>query len=643
MADDSKQKSLDARNKIKALISDGSSFLERDEALRAILLAFAAGESVFLYGPPGTAKSLLATWTSMISGDECAFSCLMNQYTQPDELFGPVSIEKLGEGVREVLTQGYLPSVRVAFLDEIFKAGPAILNTLLTIINERTFRNGTQTESVPLKILLGASNELPDDDAGLEALYDRFLIRVEVRPVKKRESFARLLEGKAGLPPRPKNPITDEELTAWKDGASEILVSEALSAFLFSLKLRLDERGIYVSDRRWAKAGGILRVSAFLNGRTVVSLCDALVLGNVLWTRPDELADIAECTRASISEEAVFESFSKAQELREALKVLSEKKCQSDEAFDEFSKELDEFLKSVRSFEEAAKEARVGGEDFWENVFCTLNTPFERTLMALCVDILLDFLEGATHEAEKLRFSRRPKVQAVLDSATPTVILRAADEAINSALKTDEAKNQKDESAAQEPDAKKTRLAAFGSAIRGFFPSAQKSNAEDEANSFETPDDVPEIKSEELDSEIAETEESSEPLEKNETAGDWSNPLSQIRSFGEFVQLSGFEFRGDSGDDRYRWNGNRNNGEAWWNVGSRFNRFLEDRASVEKIELECSKRGAGVGGKYHWVYAVCYIFEKNDGKFDERTCQELEWLSGSAWPILQDALKEALS
>ena len=152
------------QERMKGLLESGSHLLDREDVCRMTLLALAAEESVFLYGPPGTAKSMAAKWAASMLDTDKYFSCLLNQYTQPDELFGPVSIKSLENGTRETLTQGYMPEAERAFLDEIWKAGPAILNTLLTIRNEKTFRNGNRTEEVNLKLLLYASNEYQSEE-----------------------------------------------------------------------------------------------------------------------------------------------------------------------------------------------------------------------------------------------------------------------------------------------------------------------------------------------------------------------------------------------------------------------------------------------------------------------------------------------
>ena len=193
---------MDKKRIAQLLEALGKGLFEKEHVLSLSLLAAVAGESIFLLGPPGTAKSMIARRLKSSFRDGRSFEYLMSRFSTPDEIFGPVSISKLkDEDTYERITKGYLPTASIVFLDEIWKAGPAIQNSLLTVINEKIYRNGQFTVRVPLKALIAASNELPAKGEGLEALYDRFLIRQFVGCIEQEYAFDQMISSTREIEP----------------------------------------------------------------------------------------------------------------------------------------------------------------------------------------------------------------------------------------------------------------------------------------------------------------------------------------------------------------------------------------------------------------------------------------------------------
>ncbi len=216
---------------------------EKENILAMSLLCAVAGESIFLLGPPGTAKSLVAQRLKLIFKEAKSFEYLMSRFSTPDEIFGPVSISKLkNEDKYERITDGYLPDCKIVFLDEIWKAGPAIQNALLTVINERIYKNGSQTLFLPIKAFIAASNELPAENQGLEALWDRFLVRMVSNCISDERTFFKMI--RQDRLPEVVIPeellITDDTLKLWESAITHITIPDQVCAIVSNIRKLLN-------------------------------------------------------------------------------------------------------------------------------------------------------------------------------------------------------------------------------------------------------------------------------------------------------------------------------------------------------------------------------------------------------------------
>jgi len=279
---------------IKALRFEFSGpFIERDDEILGQFLAILANENVLYLGPPGTAKTDLARGVCRSVEGGHFFYYLLTRFTTPEEIFGPLSIKSLENDEFRRKTDGCLPASHIALLDEIFKANSSILNSLLTILNERRFHNGTDVIDTPLLTVFGASNELPEEDENLEALYDRFLFRYDVRYIQDPDNVKRLLSGDS-TEFSPVMRITVGQIQKVQAQARSIAVPEAVMDIILSLKKELEQQDSdekakpRISDRRWKKILGVLKVAAAANDDKSVNRSMLLLLQHMLWDLPDQ-------------------------------------------------------------------------------------------------------------------------------------------------------------------------------------------------------------------------------------------------------------------------------------------------------------------------------------------------------------------
>ncbi len=274
-----------------------SGVYEREHVMKLSLLSSIAGESVFLLGPPGVAKSLIARRLKYAYKENKTFEYLMSRFSTPDEVFGPVSIKKLkDEDKYERIVENYLPGSNIIFLDEIWKASPPIQNALLTGLNEKKYRNGEKEIDVDIRVLISASNELPNSGEGLEALWDRFLLRVFVDCIHDQVLFNQMITDEnnsylCNITDSIK--ITKKEYDDWSTSINKIKIPVHILDIIHDIRARVtlfneqnDQNDyIYISDRRWKKIVRLLKTSAFLNDRDEVNIADCLIIDYCVWDK----------------------------------------------------------------------------------------------------------------------------------------------------------------------------------------------------------------------------------------------------------------------------------------------------------------------------------------------------------------------
>lgn len=307
-------------------------FTGRDKAIDLLLLATVCQEHLLLIGPPGTAKTaIINRYTELIDAQE--FSYLLTRFTEPSELFGPLDVAAFQQGTYHICTEGMLPEAQIVFLDEVFQGSSAILNSLLTVLNERKFYNGSQRQPVPLICLIGASNNVPDDPS-LNAFADRFVLRLEVNKVEDSQIDDLLEQGWE---------LEQERMEAAKRAmagqeASKVLSTVKLDEIL-DLHGRLQEvnlskirpeyarlvrelraEGLDLSDRRVVKGLKLIAGATLLRGAESAEAVDLFPLLH-LWDRPEE-ADILKTVLQPRLEEAGLDSVEMSRPVAEIIMDL---------------------------------------------------------------------------------------------------------------------------------------------------------------------------------------------------------------------------------------------------------------------------------------------------------------------------------
>jgi len=318
------------------------SFVGKDEIIDLLGICLIAKENAFLLGPPGTAKSAIIRLLSSCIQDGKNFEYLLTRFTEPNEIFGPFDIRKLKDGELVTNTDGMMPEASMVFLDEIFNANSAILNSLLMALNERIFRRGKETRKLPVLMFVGASNQLPEDEA-LNALLDRFLIRIECDYVDTDLLEEVLFSGWRldNAEEQEKPSITPTEIIALQRLSKNVDLSPIRKQYV-DLVHNLRNTGIKVSDRRAVKIQNLLAASALICGRSEAIPSDLWVL-KYIWDTEEQIEILAGIIDTIIEKDAkpqahpqaLFNKSPNAEDLIKEVSLLGTKWASGNLSFEE--------------------------------------------------------------------------------------------------------------------------------------------------------------------------------------------------------------------------------------------------------------------------------------------------------------------
>jgi MoxR-like ATPase len=309
--------SMTPQDKLKKIREElKQQFLERADLIDGALAALLSAHHLLIIGPPGTAKSMLADELCRRIEGANYFQWLLTRFTTPEEIFGAVSLKALEQDDYRRVTHRKLPEAHIAFLDEIFKANSSILNSILTLINERLFHNGKEIVKVPLLTLFGASNELPEEEE-LTALYDRFLVRFVVGYIAEDFRFLRMLESQKAAE---RTTVTLAELTELQNQAAAVAVPSHVYRGIADIRRELNKKNILASDRRYHQSLALLRAYAFLEGEKEVYEKHLFFLEHVLWRDPAEHEQVRSTIRELLLgyEEEIAELLYESREIRDS-------------------------------------------------------------------------------------------------------------------------------------------------------------------------------------------------------------------------------------------------------------------------------------------------------------------------------------
>ncbi len=277
-------------------------FAERTKEIDVVLVAMLARENVCLLGIAGTGKSALLREVAASVEGATSWETLLNKFSVPEQIVGPWKLSKLKQDIMERNTDRTILDCHFAFVDEVFKGNVAIQNLMLPIMNERRFHNGQHVMDLPLRMIVAASNEMPETGVGLEAAWDRYLLREVVSPIMS--DPARLQVMRASVGPRPareKPALTLEQLDAACEQVQAMPIDDGMLSTVLRIRRSGEDQGIVYGDRRWVKIVRVLQAHAYLCGATEVTEDHIDILESAIWNTPDQRITVSKLLSAHVA------------------------------------------------------------------------------------------------------------------------------------------------------------------------------------------------------------------------------------------------------------------------------------------------------------------------------------------------------
>ena len=333
---------------------------ERSEEVTGILLGLLSRKNVFIVGPKGESKSLMVRLVTFPIDGARYWERLFTKFTVPEEVFGPVKISALKNDSFERKIEGHLPDAHIGFADEVFKANSSILNSLLTIMNERLFHQDGTPVKVPLETLVGASNEIPTDES-LSALYDRFLLRHKVGPIAETANFLGMLKGPKTFDEFAKQVsvrLSLDEVHQAQDEARQVTIPDPILEAIATIRNTLAQQSIVPSSRRWNEAVEVIKAKAWLQGRTEAAMNDLDVFVHILWEDPQHKGLVA-----GIVLEVANPLLKQAEEYHDAVQVAWSQMLKVQDEKEKVNKAVEVLAKVNDAMKKLAKLQKDGEKD----------------------------------------------------------------------------------------------------------------------------------------------------------------------------------------------------------------------------------------------------------------------------------------